>query len=463
MPSDPQAHLNQLRLDLEQKVQQFRADVLQFQNERDAFERRRTQRGLDQDGAIELARVESAKNKAEHARSLDALEKHWLQLQNARESLQEEQRRGEQELATRETELERREKRLAAEEDRLEAKATQHQSDILRLAHDQEALLERQKESQQRLEEIEHLQRESAGLEEQFFQLDEYRAKLIEEAQRLGKQRQEQDEQEAAVLHASIGMEEQQTALEFARSQTEAAAAELLQKEKELHEGRSRHDAAEQQLALRLEELRAREERLESERRALAEQRAQLPKHLTAREHALNAQIEDYQARFVALEDRQAAFDRYEHDCRRKLEAEQLRVQSKEETLQRREADLTGAGDKHRSMLDQVVQMRRALSNERLQFQEEQQRGLAQQAEARATFDVLRRQTMELLRLLPESGLIAENLVERIVHVREQLRSHLSSASLRPHARAEQVAEAAAAQAVLDPANLVDRGARSFA
>src|SRR5262245_27392431 len=76
--------------------------------------------------------------------------------------------------------------------------------------------------------------------------------------------------------------------------------------------------------------------------------------------------------------------------------------------------------------------MRRTLAQERLQFQEEQSRILKRQAEARETFEGLRREALDLLRQMPEPALQSSDSLHRLSEVREALRSAVTGTPWRP-------------------------------
>ena len=100
------------------------------------------------------------------------------------------------------------------------------------------------------------LQQGGTELEEQFFQLDEYRAKLLEEAQRFAKQKLAMDEQEAALLQSSVALEDQTAALAALSSQFDTQQTTLRQQTEQLEEQRARQAETEQRLASEMEAVR---------------------------------------------------------------------------------------------------------------------------------------------------------------------------------------------------------------
>ncbi len=167
------------------------------------------------------------------------------------------------------------------------------------------------------------MQQEGAELEEQFFQLDEYRAKVLEEAQRLSQQKVAQDEKEAELLQSSLDLDDQKEALQAVRTEVEGLQAELTRQQQQLQEReaelqrqyeRLRHEQAqledvEQAQARRAEELQAREARLEADQRAAQEQQEQLAQRRTAIDaaHAQVRQLQEKQADEQSRLDRLAA------------------------------------------------------------------------------------------------------------------------------------------------------------
>src|SRR6266436_1727982 len=107
--------------------------------------------------------------------------------------------------------LEKREASLTAEQSNLQARADHLRAETSQRASEHEELEQRAQEIARRDEEItgrqSQCERDDAELEEQFFQLDEYRAKLLAEARRLGEQKGEQDVQEAHLLQRSLDIE----------------------------------------------------------------------------------------------------------------------------------------------------------------------------------------------------------------------------------------------------------------
>jgi hypothetical protein len=82
---------------------------------------------------------------------------------------------------------------------------------------------------------------------------------------------------------------------------------------------------------------------------------------------------------------------------------------------------------KHKEAAERLLQVRRDLACERLQFQEEQTRVLERQAETRAALEGLRRETLDLLRQIPERGLDGGDVLRTLGAFRDQVRGHLSN------------------------------------
>jgi chromosome segregation ATPase len=122
-----------------------------------------------------------------------------------------------------------------------------------------------------------------------------------------------------------------------------------------------------------------------------------------------------------------------------RVQADEARMKAeldrRRESLQKQEAELVKSQAMQRDLLDQVGQQRRALANDRLQFQQEQKGALERQAQMRTSFDVLRREVLELVKQLSEPGHNASDLMQRVRYFREQLRSHLNAGAASDVAR----------------------------
>lgn len=235
------------------------------------------------------------------------------------------------------------------------------------------------------------LDQEGAELEEQFFQLDEWRGRLIEEGQRLASQKLRLDDQEAQLLRTSVALDGQQAELSAACTELERRQQEQRAQAEHLQEQLVRQEETETLLARKAEEMRAREEKIEAEQSALAQQRQQLAERTAVLEASTRQvrQIEEKLSQDQKDVVRQAA--ELEEKTRRQLEARWREVELAAGALERRKAELTDAEAKQLGQAERIVHQRRALAEERLRFQEEQQQALKRQVPGRTTPDALTR------------------------------------------------------------------------
>jgi chromosome segregation ATPase len=200
-----------------------------------------------------------------------------------------------------------RESALAEQVREWEGKLKQYRADVLRLnrlegdLEAREADLNEQIENQTRLRD--KLQIDSAELEAQLIQADELRATLTEEAERLARQKQQQDTHARQLAERTAALEGQQSSLAVLRGRLERMRDDIRVREQQIDQTRASIEAREADLARQQQTLETQQQHIESEQRAWAADRQQWLQRSAVMDAAVR-QLKQAQEQFAAEEQR---------------------------------------------------------------------------------------------------------------------------------------------------------------
>lgn len=425
--------------------QQYQQDVTQFREQQRQLEEQ--SRELESDRVIWYRRREEIERecqqqRAEIERERQALVAEQQQLQGdsrqVRDQLLQVQNREKQiESQLREflaraqafepklAELEAREQAVAAREAQVaqtaaDTQAThqlqaQYQADLIRLDRLQVQLAEKQQELDARNQEIDHryeqMQRDARELEEQARLLDGGQVRLKDEAERLTKQKSEQEAIAKQLLERATMLEGQQSMLAAMRAKMDRLQEELRQQSQQLAADRAKYDQAAAKLKERFDEAEKLKRELEEEstarefeRNLHAERSANLQEalgrirdlqdQLTTREAQLQEQSQKLDAQ-SAEQSEQAGLLRARAQQLMEL---QQRVEADRQSIREREIAQTQAEETRKALQEQLLRRNEELSA-RARAIEEQAQGLggkeADLARARQQTETERRAAQE--------------------------------------------------------------------
>jgi hypothetical protein len=405
----------------------------------------------------------------------------------------------------------------------LDTKIKQYEADVLRLNRLQGGLEVREIELRTASDELkrqrEQLQRDTGELQEQLGHLDEWRVKLAEEAERLSLQRQSQETLARQLAERAASLEGQQATLATLRRRLERMREEMRGREQQLDEQRDRQESREAQLTLkqqqidklqrdmqadqeqyshdreqwvqrsavmdaavrqlkgaqenlaiederlrrearevdelrrqvtdadgvlhgRLAQLAEAQERMDLERQslqqrsvnlvqreqacaALQEQLHRRSEEIAGRHKEITDRLLEYQTKFADLDARERQLAERDQEFKQQIETWQRELEKKADAVQRQHAEVAGFTEDHQEQMGHLALQRQTHAQERAQFQREQQAALDKLAQARTELEMLRRETTTFIQQLPDAELRAETAVERLSHARAQLAGHL--------------------------------------
>jgi len=263
-------------------------------------------------------------------------------------------------------------------------------------------------EQQLRLQEREQLAERSATLEAAVAQLRQAQEQFTHEEGQLAARHAEIDARAAQLDAQTQQLREQQIQIEDAQLKLEAERQTVRERTLALAQAEQVRESLQEQLRRRSEELAVRQQdfggqiaHLDEQARALEQQRADVEQQCQQRQDEL-AQVQQL------LDAQNAALD-----------GKQAELQAREETLERHIAKLKLAGQR-------IAGERKALAEERLQRQAALTEEERKQAEVSNEFQTVITKARELLQHLPDLELRAGAALERLTHVREQMREHLA-------------------------------------
>ena len=330
---------------------------------------------------------------------------------------------------------------LLDEAQRLTKQKHEHDETEARLARSAVALDEQLAASTATRLECERLE---TSLGRRAAELDARRARQEQVEQSLTAQKEEQArrDEEFKRRHEGLAAErerwaEQIGALESSRHHAQETQRNVDQLEWHLQARAA--DVAEQagRLANAQEQLTAREkladersraaEQKEGEYETAAERLRLRADEITALRERTSERERELNVRLASLDERQEAFDREDQEWRQRHAAQQADLNTRRQTVERQDAELTGKAAEIRGRAERLLQLRRSIADARKDFQEEQQRVLAHETKTRASFESLHREATVLLRQLPESETSTAEVSPSLGGLREQLRRFLNA------------------------------------
>jgi chromosome segregation ATPase len=365
-------HERQLQVDSRQ-VQDLR---LQLQNQ---------QAQLDSQIREFMAKVQSFQPRLDELEAREkAVRNKETQLTPLAETLANDRRWHESQLAERQKQLDAREAELRAREERLAADAQavqqmqgQYQADLIRVdrrsatfEQREQEMLARQAEIEQRYEQM---QRDARELEEQARLLDGGQVRLRDEAARLARQKTEQDAMAASLAERTATLEGQQAMLATLRTRMERLREELRQQAQQLAAERANQESIVAQIRQRLEEADKLKGELDNESRSREHERATFSERNAALLTAV-ARIRELQERLDAenkrLEEKGQQLDAQAAEQAEQTAMIRARAQQLLEAQQRVEADRQSLRDRD-AALSQSEEARKALQEQLLRRGEE--------------------------------------------------------------------------------------------
>lgn len=405
----------------------------------------------------------------------------------------------------------------------LDAKIKQYEADVLRLNRLQGGLELREIEMRTASDELkrqrDQLQRDTGELQEQLGHLDEWRVKLAEEAERLSLQRQSQETLARQLAERAASLEGQQATLATLRRRLERMREEMRAREQQLDEQRDRQESRDAQLALkqqdidklqremqadqqqyahdrehwvqrsavmdaavrqlkgaqenlaienervrcearevdelrrqvtdadgvlqgRLAQLAQTQEHLDLERQslqqrsvnlvqreqacaALQEQLHRRSEEIAGRHKEITDRLLEYQTKLAELNARERQLQQRDQEFKQQIETWQRELEKKADAVQKQHAEAAGFDETHQQQIGHLALERQTHAQERAQFQREHQAALDKLAQARTELETLRREAATFIQQLPDAELRAGTAVERLSHAREQLAGHL--------------------------------------
>jgi chromosome segregation ATPase len=221
---------------------------------------------------------------------------------------------------------------------------------------------------------------------------------------------------------------EQSQALDAATA-TQAEAASLLQARitqyEELHKRleAERDNVRERTLLLA---------QAEQARETLQEQLRRRSEELAARQKALAEQTARHEADLASVQTQRDQWHQHQLQHTQALAAERKQLDERAAELEKTRADLDVRVEALRQERERFEETNRTfadeskeLSEQRIKFDAERRAAEEAAQKARADFDAARREAQALQQQLPELELRAGTALERLTHVREQMREHL--------------------------------------
>jgi hypothetical protein len=426
------------------RMAQYRQELQQ--NVSKAHERAESLRRLEEQAAQsrthdQRERLELGKRAAEVARLVKELEEERRAFQLDKHAFEEEQQHGQDELSLERAAVQQQQQDLTAAQAECAAQVQQYEASLRALDKRTRELDQREHGVQLQAEETAQqkaiLEREGADLQEQVFQLDEYRSRLLEEAQRLTKQKAEQDATQGRLLEQGAELENQQQALAALQSQLFREQEELRARQHDLEAERARQTAQELLFAQQEEDLVRREaaaaalERSSTEeRQEVAQQQAlldsaqqqmrQIQEQLAVDQQRLSRQAEELEPRSRRLAEGQRQLEA----DRQALRERSIAVAQKEQAfaaleadLQRRAAELAAQHDALALEVPEHEARATALQTREAEI-ERQERTLRQELETlrfelQAWADALELRSTELAEAAAQQRAQEENLVQQ--------------------------------------------------
>jgi chromosome segregation ATPase len=166
----------------------------------------------------------------------------------------------------------------------------------------------------------------------------------------------------------------------------------------------------------------------EQARETLQEQLRRRSEDLLARQKALTEQIARHEAEVASLQGQRDSIAEQQQKFRDQLAAERHKIEQRSADFDKLQADLAARTATLQQAQQRLVETNQAFAEESQEFAQERakfdaERGAAE--EARADLEAAKREAVLLRQQLPDLELRAGTSLERLTHVREQMRDHL--------------------------------------
>jgi chromosome segregation ATPase len=311
------------------------------------------------------------------------------ELEEQRQHFNTRQEELQKEFAARLADCQTRERQLVSDRQTLENDQAKYQADLLRLDRLASSLEQRQKQLEERAQETDRrfaeMQQASREMEEHAKGLKEWETRLLEDAEKLTRQKAEQEAVAAQTAQRAAALESQQALLVTLRSQAEKLRDDLRREEQGFTEQHNRQQEIEADLQRQVQEVQRLRSKWEEERRYHDKEGRQFQERVSAMETAV-AKLRDIENKLA--EDKES-LDRWaaELQAQAAKQAEEGQVlearSSQLVELQKQLADDRQALRDRETTLIQAEQAREALQEQLRKRSEElavRQRELDEQA-----------------------------------------------------------------------------------
>lgn len=421
---------------MDARLSQYQADLVRLDRLQGAIEQRDQDLvGKEEACAKKLAQLQadSAELEAEALR-LDALRAEFNEQNDRLASQKAEQDAAEHQLVQRAAALEGQQATLTSLRTRLERMREEVRQG------EQELAKERQRQQQTKQE------------------VAEDRQTLERQRQELAAEDSAREQERAALLERSAVLEAAVANLKQAQLKLTDEEARLEDRSRAIEERQRIHTENESILLSRLRQLAETQERLDSERNALRERTQALAdaekarealqeqlrrrgEELAQRQKSVDDKLQAIEARNTDLDSRQFELDRQQQEALTRLGQASFELERNAESIAARHAELAQKENHQRHQFEQlqtlgkeIAGQRKALAQDRLALQLEQQAAAEAQTAAYTEFELMRKEAVDLQRRLPDLELHAGTTLERLTHAREQLRDHLAELHSYVHA-----------------------------
>jgi chromosome segregation ATPase len=434
------------RIQLHEAVAQFRAQLLNFEQEKERHERERE---------LQIRQYEADVLRLDRQRG--DLEKRDLELRKAAADAEQQRARlqtvsGEfeeqvsqlDEWRVRHGEIQERLTRQEQEQKTLDGQLAQRaaalegqQATVASLRTRLERLREDLRVREQQFDEQQAGQdAERQRLEQERQELERLRDEVDGERRLIESERQQWTERTAVLENATrqLRLAQQRVADEELRltqraGELETRNAQCAEQESLLQDRLTQLAEAQERAVAERQALRDRAtDRAKSEqaRESLQEQLRRRSEELNARQKALDELAAQHQQGLAEFDERRArAKDEHADDALR-LAALQDELGRRASDLDQQIAALAGREQAQRTQAEQLAGESRTLHDEQARFRQEHQQALERLAQERAECEAMRREASELFEQLPEVELRVGAGLDRLAHARTQLGEHLA-------------------------------------
>ncbi|MSQ97064.1 MAG: hypothetical protein EXR98_21270 [Gemmataceae bacterium] len=271
-----------------------------------ALDEREKKLRLDEEDANDR-RQRDRKRQEEIERQTVELTQRSLRFEEARGQIEQRHKTVLDDWSCKNADLQDREKTVAEKARDLDVKQKTYDADVLRLHRLEGTLDQREAELQtqtaEQTKQRDQLQHDTGELESQLLQLDEWRVKLRDEADRLALQKQQQADLDRQLAERGASLEGQQATFTVLRGRLERMREDIQAREQRLDEQRVRQDARQIELTAREQEIDKVRGELETEEQQYASDRQQWLERGAVMDAAVR-QLKQAQEKLVADEER---------------------------------------------------------------------------------------------------------------------------------------------------------------